>query len=112
MIGDRIRMLRRNAGMTQIALGMDLDVSATAVVLWETGKRTPDGEIVKKLAKLFNVTTDWLLFGDENNLQVSLPKTENTITMLGRKGAMKTYIVDDAKFKEFLAHVEELSKDE
>jgi len=112
MIGDRIRMLRRKAEMTQMTLGIELGVSAAAVVLWETGKRAPDGEMIKKIAKVFNVTTDWLLFGDENNLQLSLPKTENTITILGRKGTMKTYIVDDAKFKELITQIEELSKDE
>lgn len=62
-MGERIRDLRRNAGMTQEELGNKIGVSAQAVSNWERGS-VPDTELIPKIADCFGVPTD-MLFGRE-----------------------------------------------
>ncbi|EUJ53830.1 transcriptional regulator [Listeria fleischmannii FSL S10-1203] len=54
--------------MTQSDLGKKINVTKSAVSGYETGIRTPDSETLKKIATLFNVSTDYLLGrSDEKN---------------------------------------------
>jgi transcriptional regulator with XRE-family HTH domain len=62
-MGERIRELRRNAGMTQDELGNKIGVSAQAVSNWERGS-VPDTELIPRIADCFGVSTD-ALFGRE-----------------------------------------------
>ena len=63
MIGQRIAVLRKNAGMSQAALARTLRVSPSAVGMYEQGRREPPAAILVELAQLFGVTTDYLLTG-------------------------------------------------
>lgn len=62
-MGERIRELRKAAGMTQEDLGNTIGVSAQAVSNWERGS-VPDTELIPKIADCFGVPTD-ALFGRE-----------------------------------------------
>lgn len=61
MVGNQIRELRRRDSMTQAQLAKCLGVSTGAVGLWETDKREPDISTILKMAKIFEVSTDYLL---------------------------------------------------
>lgn len=63
MLGPRIAALRRNANMSQAELAVRLKISASAVGMYEQGRREPSLDIVVKLAVVFGVTTDYLLTG-------------------------------------------------
>ena len=60
-LGKRIRMLRNACGLTQDELASDLFVSRTGISNYETNKRTPDVEMLKKLCERFNVSMNYLL---------------------------------------------------
>lgn len=60
-VGSKIRFLREKHGLKQINLANALQVSAQAVSKWEKGANLPDIPILLKIAKLFNVSTDYLL---------------------------------------------------
>lgn len=69
-IGARIRKLRDSRGWKQREFAKRLGVSQPAVSFWEldddhqdSTKPSPDN--LYKIAKLFDVTPQWLLFGDE-----------------------------------------------
>lgn len=62
-MGERIKELRRNAGMTQEELGNKIGVTAQAVSKWECGS-VPDTELIPKIADCFGVAID-ALFGRE-----------------------------------------------
>ena len=62
-MGERIKELRKGAGMTQEELGNKVGVSAQAVSKWECGS-VPDTELIPKIADCFEVTID-ALFGRE-----------------------------------------------
>lgn len=63
MLGARIAALRRQAGFSQAELAERLRISASAVGMYEQGRREPAGELLVAIASLFGVTTDYLLTG-------------------------------------------------
>lgn len=63
MIDDfarRLKRLRREAGLTQEELGLKLEVGRSAVANWERGIRCPSPLTIRRLAVLFNVSSDYL----------------------------------------------------
>lgn len=68
MIGDRIKQLRLDAKMTQPELAKRLDVTRSAVAAYENNSRQPSFQILIRLSHIFNVSTDYLLLGNDNNL--------------------------------------------
>lgn len=63
MIGQRIAALRKHAGMSQAELARALGVSPSAVGMYEQGRREPSAAGFVALARIFGVTTDYLLSG-------------------------------------------------
>lgn len=60
-IGERISYLRRNQLMSQEDLAEKLGRKRTEVTMFETGARSIDANTIKEIAKIFNVSTDYLL---------------------------------------------------
>jgi len=61
-LGDRIRKLRESRNMTQTELSEILGMKTyTTVSKWEKNENFPKGKDLKKLAEIFNVTSDYLL---------------------------------------------------
>lgn len=63
MLGLRIAMLRRQRGLSQAELARRLHISASAVGMYEQGRREPSLDIVVALAEELDVSTDFLLTG-------------------------------------------------
>ena len=61
MIGDNIRRLRAEKGMTQKEIADRLFVTAQAVSRWENGEVEPSLNTITELAKIFEVSVDALL---------------------------------------------------
>ena len=64
-IGEKIQQLRKEKEWTQEQLAEKLFVSRTAVSKWESGKGYPNMESLKSISKLFSVSIDDLLSGEE-----------------------------------------------
>ena len=71
MISERIRQLREQAGYSQSMLAKKLDVTRNSVNAWEMGISAPTTQYVVAMAKLFHVSSDYML-GMESALQLSL----------------------------------------
>lgn len=67
----KIRELRNLFGLSQKELAKSLSIPQNTFSQYETGKRAPDFETLKKIANYFNVTVDYLL-GDSSE---PLPQT-------------------------------------
>ena len=65
-IGSKIKELRKNAGLTQSELAAKLGISASAVGMYEQGRREPDREMLLRLCSVFSVSTDTLLGNTDN----------------------------------------------
>ena len=63
MMGARIAALRKKAGLSQADLARQLQCSASAVGMYEQGRREPSADLLVRLARLFDVSTDYLLTG-------------------------------------------------
>lgn len=75
MIGMRIALLRLSKGWHQAELARRIGVSASAVGMYEQGRREPSLNLVVRMAREFGVTTDYLLIGDS-----SCPGSDKRIT--------------------------------
>lgn len=65
-IGNRIAALRKEKGMTQEQLAMELGVSAPAVSKWETDSSYPDITLLCPLARALGTDIDTLLKYEKN----------------------------------------------
>lgn len=75
---EKLQQLRKQKQLTQEQLANQLYVSRTAVSKWESGKGYPNIESLKCISRLFSVTIDELLSGDE---LIVLAETENRTNM-------------------------------
>lgn len=81
-ISDRLRALRKKAGMTQEEVGLKLDpqVTKAAVGAWESGKVRPRLDKLQQLAELFGTTVADLI-GEQAEAAIS--GTSRMVPLLG-----------------------------
>ena len=61
MLGEILRELRKDRGMTQSDLAELLSLSPLTISAYECGRSSPDDDVKIKIAKIFNVSLDYLL---------------------------------------------------
>lgn len=64
-IGQRIKYLRQKAGISMETLAEGIKSNTGTITYWENDKRLPGAEYIVRLSDFFNVSTDWLLKGEE-----------------------------------------------
>lgn len=77
---EKIKSLRQQNHLTQAALAQKLSVTKSVVSAYENDLRRPSYEVLVQLARIFNVTTDYLL-GIEHKSSIDLSgltETEKT----------------------------------
>ena len=65
-LADRIRLLRESMDLTQADLARMLGISRSGVNAWEMGLTVPSTPYIVELAKIFNISADYLLGIDQN----------------------------------------------
>lgn len=68
MIHERIKMLREQYGYSQADLAKRLGIARTSVLAWENETSVPSMKHIIEMAKLFRVTTDYLLEVDNKRM--------------------------------------------
>ena len=58
---ERLKELRTEKGLSIMVLGKAIDVSDATICRWENSTNDIKGKELIRLAKFFNVTTDYLL---------------------------------------------------
>ena len=61
MLSKRINELRISFGWTQVQLAQKLGVTKQTISNWENDNIQPSIDMLIKISKIFNVTTDYLL---------------------------------------------------
>ena len=64
-VGERILKLRKENNISQEELGFKINVSRQTISKWENNETSPDLNNLKSLAKIFNVSTDYLINGNK-----------------------------------------------
>ena len=62
--GEKLQKLRKERGWTQEQLAAQISISRQALSKWELGTAVPDTENVVQISKLFQVSTDYLLYDE------------------------------------------------
>lgn len=69
--GNALKTLRLREDMTQARLAQKLSLTKSVISAYETGLRLPSYDVLIQIAKIFNVTTDYLL-GLERKYELDL----------------------------------------
>ena len=69
--GNKLKLLRLQDNMTQEQLAQKLNLTKWVISAYETGLRLPSYDVLIRIAKIFNVSTDYLL-GLEHKQEVDL----------------------------------------
>ena len=77
MLNERIRELRLAAGFSQVELEEKLGVSKQSVSNWENDNIQPSIEMLVKISRTFNVSTDFLL-GEDNHTYLEVTNLTKT----------------------------------
>lgn len=107
--GNILKKLRQDNNMTQDELAKKIDTSRSNIANYENGKNMPSVDILEKLSKLFDCTTDYLL-GKSDNRNSDVPISK--IPVLGTVKAgydwlAEENIVDYITLKENIPNVGE-----
>lgn len=84
ILADKILNLRKNNGWSQEELADKMNVSRQSISKWESAAAIPDINRILELAKLFGVTTDYLLKDDMETLTYAdgdENETVNTVSL-------------------------------
>lgn len=97
--GNRIRLLRKQAGLTQEELGKKMGVIKQTVSSWENNISEPNSEILLSMASVFDVSVDYLLGNDTSEnpskKNINTNKPNNTLeekffnSFFGEKNAVR-----------------------
>ena len=69
--GNALKTLRLREDMTQAQRAQKLSLTKSVISAYETGLRLPSYDVLIQIAKIFNVTTDYLL-GLERKYELDL----------------------------------------
>lgn len=75
LLQDRIKFLREDRDLNQVAFGNKIGVKKSTVSGYESGRRTPNEAVLKSICREFNVSRAWLEngIGDiYNNMDIDL----------------------------------------
>lgn len=93
MLGQRISELRTALGWSQVQLAKRLGVAKQTVSNWENENIQPSIEMLVRLARLFNVTTDYML-GLEDIPRLNIEGIPNSVV------AHISQLIDDFREKQ------------
>ena len=103
MFCDKFKKLRLKNDYTQAELAKKLNVSQPTVASWEAGKRIPKWKNIKKIAEIFNVSPESIIYEIEE-------KPENETVFATRENiadliflAAKVLYGSDEKTKKMLS---------
>lgn len=76
-LADRIQVLRKQLGLTQVELADKIGVSKSQFIRYESKGVQPPANIINKLADILNTSVDFLISGDKNEkAKASLKNSE------------------------------------
>ena len=85
MYPNRIRELRIEKGITQIALSIELEVTQETISAYETGKNLPSTANLLKLSRILSASMDYIL------MQSPIRTPIDTSTMTNDERRLLTY---------------------
>lgn len=66
-LANKIKQLRKKVGLTQAQLADKLEISPSAVGMYEQGRREPDNQMLSKICQVLNTSGDFILDLNKDN---------------------------------------------
>ena len=90
-VGVRIFELLKNNGMKQKELAECVGMTEASISRYIRGNRTPNGRNIVKIASVLHTTTDYLLYGQNNEEEnfMSYHQVKNAIKRYAKKWNIK-----------------------
>ena len=66
IMSNKLKELRKNSALTQQDIAEVIGVDRSSYSYYENGKASPSFQVLIKIAKVFNVTLDYIVFGDDS----------------------------------------------
>ena len=92
ILGERLKALRTSKKMSQKELAERIGIAKSVISFYESGDRFPSYDVLIKIARIFNVTTDYLL-------DVERERTVNVSGLSEEDIAAVTTVLDALKRK-------------
>lgn len=103
MLNEKLQQLRKIKGMSQENVAQVIDVSRQTISKWELGETSPELDKLVKLAKLYEVTVDYLLGNDESLIQEVTPTSNKGFANLIKEHGYKVgYLISIAAAISFI----------
>ena len=61
-LGKKIKLLRNEKNWSQQKLSDKIDIAKSVIWKYEKDEAIPSAEVIKRIAKVFNISADYLLF--------------------------------------------------
>lgn len=99
-VGQLLRRLRKEKGLTQQQIGDKLNISAKTVSKWECGCGFPDVSVLKELSEILDVNINIILSGDlqQNNEETGNMKKNRLLCMF----RLRKYSIINRKIRNIL----------
>lgn len=103
--GNILKKLRQDNNMTQDELAKKIDTSRSNIANYENGKNMPSVDILEKIAKLFDCTTDFLL----GKSDIRNPEELNKV-QFANTGGIDTSGLDEEDLEELQRQIDYIKK--
>ena len=77
--GEKLRQLRKRKKLTQEQMAELIEIHESHVGRYEKDLSSPTAQVLIRISKLFNVSTDYLLFDDRSEPSTSLKISDNEL---------------------------------
>lgn len=103
---ERLKKLRKDAGLTQVDVANKLGISQPAYASWERGIKKPTQDNLVKIAQILNVSVDYLV----GNSQETLDELDNIELLFRMNSKGLTNEEKEIFRKELIKFMEERKK--
>jgi transcriptional regulator with XRE-family HTH domain len=81
-MGERIKELRTNLGLTQEEFSSKIDLSRNFIAQVESGTKNPSDRTISDICRVYNVNEEWLRYG-KGGMFVEMSKDEQISAAIG-----------------------------
>ena len=110
MFAENLKKLRTNHKLSQEELGLILGYSRTAVSAYELSRNEPSFDDLKKISAYFNVSTDYLLGNENEDIKTRPSEDERVLKMLSESDDLRKLVdlaanLSDSQQAELVSYV-------
>lgn len=97
-LGEKIKQLRTNEGLSQEELGNKIGIHYTHISRYERNQAIPSVEALKNLSQLFDVSIDYLLFEDVEKIALEHIQDEELLHQFQEVDRLNEDVREKTKF--------------